>query len=231
MSNYILDLAAPLRVLVVDGDRTAAGTHRGQVEGLPGFTVVTTTHTASAARRALVHRRVDLVLLDPRLPDGSGVHLLRWLRATGLDVDVIAVADTPDPAGLRACVSLGVLHYLLKPLTGEHLRHRLVRYAQYRAAAGGFDGQEDVDRAMAVPRTPPAPPGGISGSTLDTVRGSLRAAGGGGLTAVDLAARVGLSRVTARRYLEYMVLAGSADRVPYYGTVGRPRLHYRWLGA
>ncbi|MCG8914534.1 response regulator [Actinokineospora sp. PR83] len=231
MSNRVTDLVNPVRVLVVDGDRTAADAHRGQVEVLPGFTVVTSTHTAAAARRVLAHRRVDLVLLDPHLPDGSGVDLLRWLRATGLDTDVIAVADTPEPAGLRACVSLGVLHYLLKPLAGEHLRDRLRRYAQYRAAAGGFSGQEDVDRAMSVPRTPPARPDGITGSTLDAVRGSLRAAGTGGATAADLAERTGVSRVTARRYLEHLVSGGSADRVPRHGAVGRPRVHYRWLGA
>ncbi|WP_424187921.1 response regulator [Actinokineospora sp. G85] len=212
----------------MDGDRTTADAHPGQVEGLPGFTVVTTTHTAAAARRVLAHRRVDLVLIDPHLPDESGVDLLRWLRATGLDVDVIAVADTPEPTGLRACVSLGVLHYLLKPLAGEHLRDRLCRYAQYRAAAGGFSGQEDVDRAMSAPRTPPARP---RGGTLDTVRGSLRAAGEVGVTAADLAQRTGMSRVTARRHLEHLVSGGSADRVPRYGAVGRPRVHYRWLGA
>lgn len=50
-----------------------------------------------------------------------------------------------------------------------------------------------------------------------------------GLTATGLAEVVGISRITARRYLEHLVDAGRAERSPQYGTVGRPELQYRWV--
>lgn len=57
----------------------------------------------------------------------------------------------------------------------------------------------------------------------------LRAAGHG-LTAAEAAADVGISRITARRYLEHLVESGRAARAPQYGQVGRPELRYRWSG-
>lgn len=50
-----------------------------------------------------------------------------------------------------------------------------------------------------------------------------------GLTAAGVAESVGISRITARRYLEHLVEAGRAERKPLYGQVGRPELVYRWV--
>ncbi|UXI83259.1 two-component system response regulator, partial [Streptomyces vinaceusdrappus] len=44
-----------------------------------------------------------------------------------------------------------------------------------------------------------------------------------------VAEAVGISRITARRYLEHLVEAGRAGRSPLYGQVGRPELVYRWV--
>ena len=62
--------------------------------------------------------------------------------------------------------------------------------------------------------------------TLDGVVAALRAAEG--LSAAETAAGLGTSRITARRYLEYLVEAGLASRTPRYGGAGRPETEYRW---
>ena len=41
---------------------------------------------------------------------------------------------------------------------------------------------------------------------------------------------LGMSRVTARRYLEYLADAGTVSRTARYGTPGRPENEYRWSG-
>ncbi|MYT24069.1 two-component system response regulator, partial [Streptomyces sp. SID7760] len=71
---------------------------------------------------------------------------------------------------------------------------------------------------------------GLSAPTLERVGALLRAAPAG-LTAAGAAEAAGISRITARRYLEHLVDTGRADRTPRYGQVGRPELHYRWLAA
>ncbi|CAM5623277.1 sensor histidine kinase [Streptomyces hirsutus] len=64
--------------------------------------------------------------------------------------------------------------------------------------------------------------------TLERVTVALRDADDG-LTASGVAEAVGISRITARRYLEHLVDAGRAVRRPQYGAVGRPELQYRWV--
>ncbi|MEU8673295.1 response regulator [Streptomyces sp. NPDC048560] len=219
-----------IRVLVVEDDPVAADAHQLYVGRVPGFEVAAVAHSRAEAARALERTPVDLLLLDLYLPDGHGLQLLRSLRAAGHAADVIAVTSARDLAVVREGVSLGVVQYVLKPFTYPTLRDRLVRYAEFRAAAGEASGQEEVDRALGALRVahPSALPKGLSGPTLEAVTLALRDAGEG-LTAAAAGEALGISRITARRYLEHLVTTGRAARRPHYGQVGRPELHYRWV--
>jgi response regulator of citrate/malate metabolism len=225
-----------IRVLVVEDDPVAADAHRMYVERLPGFEVAAVVHTGGAALRALTQTPVDLVLLDLNLPDGHGLHLVRKMRAAGHTADVVAVTSARDLGVVRQAVSVGVVQYLLKPFTFPSLRDRLERWERYRSElAGGGEaaGQEEVDRALAALRTPQATvlPKGLSGPTLEAVTAALRQASDDGLSANAAAQAAGVSRITARRYLEHLVDSGRAVRTPQYGQVGRPELCYRWAGS
>ncbi|WP_424210716.1 response regulator [Streptomyces sp. BI20] len=219
-----------IKVLVVEDDPVAAAAHALYVSRVPGFRAVGTVHTLAAARRLLDRTRVDLLLLDLGLPDGDGLRFARNLRATGRDVDVIVVTSARDLGVVRESVTLGVVQYVLKPFAFPTLRERLLRYAEFRRTAGGeAGGQADVDRAIAALRAP-APttlPKGLSQPTLDRLTALLRAAPEG-LTAGAAATAAGVSRITARRYLEHLVDTARADRTPRYGQIGRPELSYRW---
>lgn len=223
--------AADIRVLVVEDDPVAADAHALYVGRVPGFTVSGTVHSGADARRHLEAHGVDLLLLDLYLPDGHGLALVRSLRAAGHTADIIAVTSARDLTVVREGVSLGVVQYVLKPFTFATLRDRLTRYARFRATTGEASGQDEVDRALAALRSPQpaALPKGLTAATLRAVTDVLRASGGG-LTATEAAADVGISRITARRYLEHLVVAGRAARAPQYGHVGRPELRYRWSG-
>lgn len=223
-------MTSVIRVLVVEDDPVAADAHQLYVNRVPGFSVAAVAHTRAEAVRALDRVPVDLLLLDLYLPDGHGLQLLRALRAAGHAADVIAVTSARDLAVVREGVSLGVVQYVLKPFTFATLRDRLVRYAEFRATAGEASGQDEVDRALATLRSPqPARlPKGLSGPTLEAVTRVLRAAPDG-VTAAAAGLELGISRITARRYLEHLVTAGRAVRSPQYGQIGRPELHYRWL--
>ncbi|WP_078893894.1 response regulator [Streptomyces sp. NRRL S-1022] len=221
----------PIRVLVVEDDPVAADAHVMYVGRVPGFVAVGKAHTGAEARRILDRTAVDLLLLDLHLPDVHGLQLARSLRAAGHHADVIAVTSARDLAVVREGVSLGVVQYVLKPFTFATLRDRLVRYAEFHAAVGEASGQDEVDRALASLRapSPAALPKGLSGPTLERVTAALREAASEGLTAAGVAEAVGISRITARRYLEHLVDAGRAVRSPLYGQVGRPELVYRWV--
>ncbi|MGW9197428.1 response regulator [Micromonospora chersina] len=221
-----------VRVLVVEDEPLLAEAHKAYTERVPGFVVVGVAHTARDAMAALRQRGgtdVDLVLLDFRLPDLHGLDVCRALRAAGSSVDVLAVTSARDLAVVRTAVSLGVTHYLLKPFTFAAFRDKLERYAEYRRQAladGEVGAQHEVDRMFATLRgaTRHTLPKGLDEQTLHAV---LAALGDGGLSATEVGHRTGISRVTARRYLEYLVSADRAVRAPRYGTPGRPEVEYR----
>lgn len=213
-----------IRVLVVEDEEVTAEANRLFVERVEGFTVAGVARSGGEALRFLRRSEVDLILLDLYLPDMHGLEVCRAVRAAGLACDVIAVTSARDLAVVRNAVSLGVAQYLLKPFTFATLREKLLRYADFRASEGEVTGQGDVDRALATLRGHSSLPKGMTQDTLDAVCAELRRSP---MSAQAVGAAIGVSRVTARRYLEHLVDAGSADRVPQYGGVGRPELLYR----
>jgi response regulator of citrate/malate metabolism len=220
-----------ISVLVVEDEPVAAEAHRAYVDRTPGFVTAAVAGTGALALDVLSRVPVDLVLLDMNLPDTHGVDLCRRIRGAGADVDVLAVTSARELATVRAAAAQGVVGYLLKPFTYPALRDRLAAYVEYRdglRGGGAVSGQDDVDRALSAARpSRSAPlPKGMGRETLDTVVTALR--GAQGLSAAELAAVTGVSRITARRYLEYLTDAGLADRVPRYGGAGRPEHEYRW---
>ncbi|HEY1968827.1 MAG TPA: response regulator [Pseudonocardia sp.] len=216
-----------IKVLVVEDEPLAAEAHREYVTRVPGFEVARVVHSGADALRFCERAEVDLVLLDFALPDVHGLTVCRALRAASRPVDVIAVTSARDLAMVKAAVSLGVVQYLLKPFTFAALRDKLERYAEFRGRSGTAADQAEVDRALATLRTPArsALPKGMSQPTLEAIAESLRARPEG-ITATLAAAATGVSRVTARRYLEHLADAGLAQREPRYGQVGRPEVWY-----
>ncbi|GAA2480135.1 transcriptional regulatory protein [Winogradskya humida] len=220
-------------MLVVDDEPLIAEAHRAYTEKVPGFEVVGVAHTARDAMAALRAGPVDLVLLDLNLPDKHGLEVARALRAAGSGTDVLAVTSARDVATVRQAVALGVTHYLLKPFTFAAFRDKLDRYARYRSqlpGTGEVAAQHEIDRAFATLRGSPhdSLPKGLDEHTLDLVLGVLRdLAAPAGLSAAEVAARIGASRVTARRYLEHLADAGRVIRNPRYGSPGRPEVEYR----
>ena len=219
-----------IEVLVVEDDPVAAEAHRTYVERVSGFTVAGVVHSGADALRFCERNPVDVVLLDFYLPDTHGLTVCRALRAGGRDVDVIAVTSARDLAVIRSAVSVGVVQYLLKPFTFASLRDKLDRYARFReqaARVGEVSGQADVDGMLATLRTPDhrALPKGMSDETLQAVTDVLSRASEG-LSAAAAADLTGVSRVTARRYLEYLAQNGMAQRKPHYGQVGRPEVRF-----
>jgi response regulator of citrate/malate metabolism len=219
-----------IRVLIVEDDQVAAEAHRNHVEQVAGFAVAGVVHSGADALRFCERSPVDVVLLDFYLPDTHGLTVCRALRAGGSHVDIIAVTSARDLTVIRSAVSVGIVQYLLKPFTFASLRDKLLRYAQYReqtVGSGKVAGQADVDRMLATLRTSDhrSLPKGMSDETLQTITEVLTGAPHG-VSAAAAADLTGVSRVTARRYLEYLAENGLAARRPHYGQVGRPEVRF-----
>ncbi|KJK39393.1 chemotaxis protein CheY [Streptomyces variegatus] len=226
------DKAGAIDVLVVDDDFMVARVHRAFVGRVEPFRVVGTAHTGGQAIEAVDELRPDLVLLDLYLPDLFGLDVISRLRTAGHDCDVMVISAATEADTVRGAVRRGVVDYLLKPFEFDDLRLRLERYAAQRGRllTTVVRGQADVDRVLAgafAPAPASTLPKGMSVETAVLVERALREADGT-LSATECAAATGVSRVSARRYLEYFHGTGSAEVSLRYGAAGRPERRYGW---
>ena len=227
-----------ITVLVVEDEPLIAEAHQTYLGRLEGFSITAVVHTARDAMRAASEAAasahpIDLVLLDIGLPDANGIALASALSGLRPAPDIIAITSERDLEMVRAAVAHGALAYLLKPFTFAAFRDRLERYRRYREAlpAGtAAASQAEVDRALAELRVATdrsTSPKGAAPQTTDEIARAVRDEPEG-LTADEVAKRVGVSRVTAWRYLERLADENAVARNTEYGKAGRPRTRYQW---
>jgi response regulator of citrate/malate metabolism len=220
-------------VLVVDDDFMVARIHSRFIEQTPGFRVLGTAHTGADAISAVHDQSPDLVLLDVHLPDINGLEVLRRLRAEQCDVGVIVITAERDAEAVRSALHGGAMHYLVKPFEYADLLTRLEHFSQSMATlTEGLADQAAIDRAFGAPRLRSGGrfslPKGLSRESLDLVLDVLRRSGE--VSAAECGELAGMSRVSARRYLQHLVAEGQAVVRLQYGSAGRPERRYR-LGS
>lgn len=215
--------------VIVEDDSMISMLNRSFTERDGRFRVVKEFPSGRAALPWLLSHRADLVILDVYMPQLTGTELLRALRARCSTVDVIMVTAAHEVQTLEELLKLGVVDYLVKPFTEARFRQALDTFCQHRAALEGRERvtQSDIDRLLYTPPAESAAPKGLQEKTLEKVRGQLRDAGRE-QTCEDIATGAGLSVVTARRYLNYMLEHGGAESRINYDTGGRPSMVYRW---
>jgi two-component system response regulator DctR len=222
------------RVMIVEDNGAVAALHKRIVDSSPYF------HTAHIARNgvqafdALPAVNPDLVILDLTMPGGDGLPFLRRLRGGNVPVDVVVVTASRSGRVVQEATQLGVLDYLVKPFAPPRLRHALSVFAVRHRTLMSFpelsQGQVDSVRAAATTRQRRALPGGLRQSTLAAVLNALGDAPDG-VSAEQLGCKVGIARVTARRYLAYLEIQGIVEVNRESHGPGRPRNRYRLMSS
>lgn len=215
-----------LRALIVDDDFRVARLHAEYVGAAPGFMALDPVGTAAAALDAARAFRPDLVLIDVYLPDGNGLDVLPDLEA-----DAMVLSAASDAATISRAYRRGALGYLIKPFAEKQLTDRLRGYARYRRLLDSTPDltQDAVDRARRhlLPATVQLT---TSRSVTEGAVVDALTAAGAPLTAVDVAAAVGISRATAQRHLSALVEEGAVEMGLRYGSTGRPEHRYSMRG-
>ena len=218
------------RVMIVEDNRAVAALHRHIVDSTAYLKTAHVALNGDHAFAALGTVQPDLVILDLTMSGGDGLSFLRRLRATELAIDVIVVTASRDRQAVDQVTRLGVVDYLVKPFTPQRLRQSLSAFAirRHTLTTRSKLCQADVDavRASGAPRRGRRLPKGLKEATLRAVLGQLDG-GGNALSADDVGERVGVARVTARRYLEYLALMGIVEVTRETSGPGRPRNRYR----
>lgn len=218
-----------IRTLVVDDDFRVADLHRLYTEQIAGFEVVGIARTGAEALEMAARLGPDLILLDIYLPDMSGIDVLRRLRGQRRPLDVITITAAKDVATLRAAMHGGSIDYLIKPFTFAAFRERLESYAAVASRLGQVAEASQADADGLYGRLRPGDAGvlpkGLSTATRDLIVDTLRRETEPASAAV-VAVAAGLSRVTARRYLDHLTATGVVVLTLQYGAPGRPEHRY-----
>ena len=217
-------------VLVVDDDFMVAEIHRRFVEQVDGFRAVGVARTGTEALSAARELRPQLILLDVYLPDMTGLEVLQRLRSEGDRVGVIMITAARELDTVKGALDGGAADYLIKPFEFPQLKAKLEAFATRADAletSGGVD-QSLIDslfggHAAASPQQEVLPKG-LGAETGRLVLDAVRDAGE--VSAAECADLVGISRVSARRYLEHYLSTGALELRLQYG-VGRPERRYR----
>jgi CitB family two-component system response regulator MalR len=224
-----------IRVVLVEDDPMVAELNRIYVERVPGFKVVASARSASEGLAALQAQPADLLLLDIFMAGQTGLDLMAEIRRLSFDVDVIFVTAARDARTIGKALKLGAVDYLIKPFEFERLQQALEGYQEtHRMVRTDQDlSQRDLDAAFSrKPRKDTGDaelPKGLDRATLGRIGQAILDLPGDlpWFTSEELAGQVGISRVSVRKYLEFLCGLRVLRMEPGYGGMGRPVHRFR----
>ncbi|MBZ9613460.1 response regulator [Rheinheimera maricola] len=222
-----IEVAQLLAQYLMSPDKRRANAPRYQVLGIAS--------DLATARSVLSALNPALILLDVYLPDGSGLTLLSELRARDTNSEIMLLTAAKEVQVLEKAMQLGVCDFLVKPIMLSRLDQALSRFEekQQHLSAAQEVTQSMVDALFLNPADSGKDnangrlPKGVDGLTLQKVRQVFNATPEQAYTAQRIGEQLGISRSTARRYLEYLLESTELMVDQNYGAIGRPERSYR----
>lgn len=111
----------PVRVMLVDDHEVVRLGLKSLLDRTPGLQVVAEAGTVQEAIAAARQAKPDVVVMDVRLPDGSGIDACREIRSERPETQVIMLTSYPDDEALFASITAGAAGYILKQTRGKVL--------------------------------------------------------------------------------------------------------------
>ena len=111
----------PLRLVVVDDHEVVRQGLVALLARRPGFQVVAEAGTVAEALAATRRFQPDLVVMDVRLPDGTGIEACREIRAEMPATRVVMLTSYPDEEAVLSAILAGASGYLLKQIRARDL--------------------------------------------------------------------------------------------------------------
>lgn len=222
-----------IKVVIAEDDFRIAQVQEQFLQKVTDVELVGKALNAKETLELLNKHEVDLLLLDIYMPDELGTELLPIIRENHPLVDIIMVTAATERMMLEKAVKYGVFNYLLKPVTMKKFVETIEDYKRKKKL---LSTAEDVDQIMidryfgsmnqsaAIQKDLPT---GVDRHTLDKVKDVVKKLKG--VSIDEMSEELGVSRTTARRYLEYLVLIDICVAKHDYGIVGRPQRKYYLL--
>ncbi len=220
-----------INVIISEDDFRVAAIHEQFLKKIEDVCVIGKALNGEQTLAFLKNNRVDLIILDIFMPDQLGTEILNEIRNNYEHIDVIIISAAFEKNYVEAAIRQGVLDYIIKPVTMERFRQSIENYKRkHQLFSSNELNQELIDKYFGFKNDSNDSnrelPKGIDPLTLQKVKGILKIFPNG-VSAEEMGEKMGASRPTARRYLEYLTSIGEGSAELEYGIVGRPERKYR----
>lgn len=221
-------------VLIVEDDPMVSMINEQYILKSTDFTIAGTCRNGQEAINFLKSQNADLILLDVFMPVMDGVETLKKIRELKISSEVIMITAANDTSTIEETMHLGVLDYLIKPFAFERFNVSLQKFKNKKQVMEGSQilDQKKLDSLIAnapqisVAETTNNLPKGIQKTTLEHFLNYFNQ--NVSWQTVDVISEaLGISVVTARNYLYYLVKEKILLEDINYNTGGRPCMLYK----
>jgi DNA-binding NarL/FixJ family response regulator len=197
MPNVSTETTSPLRLLIVDDHEVVRAGLRMLLKRWPNIDVVGEAGTAAEGVEQSRNSEPDVVLMDMRLPDGTGVDACREIRASSPQTKVVFLTAFADDDAVMSAIFAGADGYLLKEIAGDALVNAIETVARGHSILDPLVTRAVLDgmRSMSVPGEP------ARQTSLSPQEQHVLALVAEGKTNKEIAADLGLSYKTVKNYL------------------------------
>lgn len=220
-------------VIIIEDDPMVASINKQYVEVTSPFQVDRVFKCGGDALEYLKKHTADLIILDYYTPLMNGAEFIDKLHSMGQSPSIIMVTSANDTDIVQSLLSRGVMDYLVKPFEYSRFKLALERFHDkqtYLNKSRENLSQHVIDQLFARPKnaadSSPQLSKGLNESTLKLIRTFLSEHPDDFYTSEQVAEQVHLSRITIRRYLNYLVDTHEIVSTIDYKTGGRPSIKY-----
>lgn len=222
-----------IKILVVEDDPMVGKLHEVYINQLDGFKLMHVARSTDEAFKYLAEKQVDLVILDVFMPGKDGLELLKEIRFKNIDVDVIMISAASDRTRVLTALRLGVFDYIIKPFEFERFSLALNNFKQRFSMINKETStikQMELDNSL-LNRSKLITgkiPKGLEKTTLYNVWQEVIKIEDN-FTTEEISTKVGISRVSIRKYLDFLKSIHVLHLELNRGCVGRPVYKYKCI--
>jgi two-component system CitB family response regulator/CitB family two-component system response regulator MalR len=226
-----------IRTMIVEDDPMVRQINSKFLNKVDGFSLEKAVTNLSEAKEVLINNTIELILLDIFIPNENGIDLLKWLRKNEISSDVILITADKSIDRIKDALRYGVVDYLIKPFTFERFRESL---DIFRERLDSFNNnktieQSELDNLILSNKNKEAIgeeskfnlEKGFNKYTYNSIANELDNIKEEYFTTEEVSEKIGIAKVTVRKYLDYMSKQGQLEKIIEYGKVGRPLYKYK----
>ncbi|PKR82747.1 response regulator [Heyndrickxia camelliae] len=219
-----------IKAIIIDDDPMVREVNKNFIKKVKGFDIIGEAGNGDEGIQLVKQLQPDVVILDIYMPKKNGVKTLQEFRKQAFNVDVIVVSAARDKETINTMLQNGAVDFIIKPFKFERLKRAMENYRFYKLSMDNREtlSQSELDAILHNNQssdTRDSLPKGLNMFTLNEITDYMHKETDP-KSAEEVATAIGIARVTARRYLDYLEKKGKIRLAVQYGSVGRPINRY-----